>query len=146
MPSVTSTMQQFQDSPQDFTRGVPTFRISGRLLEEAGMRKNEHEDAFLFYSDDEVRMRALSGGTRGAAHQSAGTDGVTRKTRISFELHPSVFFEDLFSDDAFGNGDNERVTDEDVVEAMAENPKMEGVASILFGADVQANIKSSRAA
>ncbi len=153
----TSKMNQFQDLSQDFTRNIPTFRETS-LLEEAGISKpgsssEEEEDAFLFYSNDEVRMRALSGGTRGAAHRSAVTDGVARKTRISFELHPSVFFEDLFfeeqlPDEATANGIYEHTTEEgeDTTAAMAESPKMEGVVPILFGKDVQSNINTSRAA
>lgn len=149
-------MNQFQDLSQDFTKTVPTFRESS-LLEEAGISKrgsnNKQEDAFLFYSNDEVRMRVLSGGTRGAAHLSSVTDGVARKTRISFELHPSVFFEEFFeelvSDEAFANGVIEHVTEEeeDAAAAMAESPKMERVVSINFGGrNVKSNISTSRAA
>ncbi len=144
-------MNQFQERPQDLMKKVPTFRERS-LLEEAGISKNKQEDAFLFYSNDEIRMRALSGGMRGAAHQSTVTDGVARKTRISFELHPSVFFEDFsfeefFTDETSVNGVDEDVTEaEDATVATAESPKMEGVASILFGRDVEANIRTSRAA
>ncbi len=148
-------MNQFQDLSQDFTKNIPTFHES-TLLEEAGISNrgnNKQEDAFLYYSNDEVRMRALSGGTRGAAHRSAVTDGVTRKTRISFELHPSVFFEDLFSeelvsDEAFATSVNEHVTEEgeDATAATVESTKIQGFVSILFGRDVQSNISASRAA
>ncbi len=146
-------MNQFQERPQDLMKKVPTFRERS-LLEEAGISKNIQEDAFLFYSNDEIRMRALSGGMRGAAHQSTVIDGVARKTRISFELHPSVFFEDFFfeeffADEAFVNGVDEDVTEgeaEDATAATTESPKMEGVVSILFGRDVEANIRTSRAA
>lgn len=148
-------MNQFQDLSQDFTK-IPTFR-ENNLLEEADISKrnsnnNKQEDAFLFYSDDEVRMRVLSGGTRGAAHRSAVIDGVARKARISFELHPSVFFEEIFeellSDEAFANGVDEHVTEEgeDATAATAERPKIEGLVSILFGKDIQSNISTSRAA
>eukprot|EP00986_Skeletonema_menzelii_P003026 scaffold891_cov130-Skeletonema_menzelii.AAC.4 len=41
-------------------------------------------------------MRTISSGVLGADQESTSTEGGTRKTRISFELHPSVFYEDLF--------------------------------------------------
>ncbi len=43
-------------------------------------------------------MRTLSGGILGAAHEHTVTEE-TRKTRLSFELHPSVLFEDLSAND-----------------------------------------------
>ena len=94
-------------------------------------------------------MRVLSGGTRGAAHQSTATDGVVaRKTRISFELHPSVFFDDLLSDEDFIN--NELTVEAAVMEAARNNPKVDSVASILasflFDGDVRADIRTSRSA
>ena len=44
-------------------------------------------------------MRALSGGVLGAAPESTATED-TRKTRLSFELHPSTFLDDSFVDDS----------------------------------------------
>ncbi|KAL7493321.1 hypothetical protein ACHAWT_003466 [Skeletonema menzelii] len=147
-------MKQTEDLAEAEVLPIPTFHGNSLLdLEEAGISTEEqdhHEDAFLFYSDDEVRMRVLSGGTRGADHhhQSTVTDGVvTRKTRISFELHPSVFFDDLLSDEDFIGND---FTEEAVMEAARNNPKVASVASILaaflFEGDGQADIRTSRAA
>ncbi len=147
-------MKQVQSLPQDFTTNVPTFRETNRLLQEAGISIDENgeqttnADAFLFYSDDEVRMRALSDGRVGANvnQESTETEGIIRKTRISFELHPSVFFEDLLlAEDSF------RINEEDIVRAMNENPQMKALASIfVFGdgvrGDSNANIRASRAA
>ena len=149
-------MNQFQDLRQDFTMNVPTFFRDKSLLEYAGLVKNEQEDAFMIYSDDEVRMRALSGGARGSDHQPRAADGVTRKTRLSFELHPAVFFEDFLPDDFFGNGDNEGDLEEyihDIMEDMIENSALEraaldqsgdhGLSSILFGGDEHAEADST---
>lgn len=151
-PDLTSEMNQFQDlrQDQDFTMNVPTLFRDKSLLVYAGLVKDEQEDAFMIYSDDEVRMRALSGGARGSDHQSTTTDGVTRKTRLSFELHPAVFYEDFLPDDFFGNGDNEGDLEEyihDIMEDMIENSALEragldldqsgdhGLSSILFRGD-----------
>eukprot|EP00986_Skeletonema_menzelii_P010366 scaffold5047_cov127-Skeletonema_menzelii.AAC.10 len=146
-------MKQTQDLMKDLPRtmNVPTFRENS-LNEEAGIFKNEQEDAFLLYSDDEVRMRVLSGGTREAPRQSTATDGVTRKTRISFELHPSALLEYFLPDDPVSNGVEERVPEGAVVEAAGENPKAKVesatsiLASILSGRDLQADTRTSRAA
>eukprot|EP00985_Skeletonema_marinoi_P021650 scaffold13386_cov154-Skeletonema_marinoi.AAC.7 len=122
-------MNQFQEPPQeqDFPTNVPvpTFCHGNRLLQKAGIDESEQADkvdAFLLYSNDDVRMRTLSGGQVGANQQSMSTETEgedstrKRKTRISFELHPSVFIENLLlagdDDDSFvsdfdGINDNE---------------------------------------
>ena len=176
----SSAMNQFQEPPQeqeDFPTNVPvpTFRHGNSLLQEAGIDESEHADkvdAFLLYSNNEVRLRTLSSGLVGADQESTSTEteggGSTRKrkTRISFELHPSVFIEDLLlaGDDFFVSdfddiNDNEdekeavkvkAMTDdindneEDAVEvkakAMTEDPQMNALASL------QVNIRAPRAA
>ena len=110
----------------------------------------------MIYSDDEVRMRTLSGGARGSDHPSTATDGVTRKTRLSFELHPSAFLEDFLPDDFFGNGNNEGDLEDyihNIMENMIENSTMEraaldqsddhGLPSILFGGGDHAEADST---
>jgi hypothetical protein len=136
---------QFQDLPQDqhdLVISVPTFH-DRRLLEYIDIGENEQAanpaDAFLYYSNDEVRMRALSDGRRGAAHDSTTPEGI-RKTRLSFELHPSVFFDDLLDDDS------SRHIDEDVVKNA--NPQVAALIVFLFG-DLNArnaNVRTPRAA
>jgi hypothetical protein len=137
----TTTMNQSQDSFRDldFTTSVPTFR-ENRLLQEAGIDESEKQannaDVFLLYSDDEVRMRALSNGRVGANQVSAVAEGegIVRKTRISLELHPSVL---LFEDDLLlaEDEDSFHIHEVDVIRAMKENPhpQMRALASILFG-------------
>lgn len=141
-------MNQFQDSPreQDFTvvMSVPTFRNENSLLQAAGIDEREQVDkvdAFLFYSDDEVRIRTLSGGIVGAEQRQRSTPAPTptqvstRKTRISFELHPCVFMEDLLlSNESFS--DNEEVA----AKAMNEDPRLYSIS------ELYANIRAPRAA
>ena len=150
-------MNQFQEPPQeqDFPTNVPvpTFRHGNRLLEEAGIGESEHADkvdAFLLYSNDDVRMRTLSGGQVGA-DQEGGTR--KRKTRISFELHPSVFIENLLlagdDDDSFvSDFDDINDNEEEAVKvkAMTEDPQMNALVFLLFGGDLHANIRAPRAA
>ncbi len=56
----------------------------------------KHEDPFMYYSHQETRMSALL-----LSNDNDETDGQVaresheRKTRISFELHPSLLLEDL---------------------------------------------------
>ncbi|KAK1733179.1 hypothetical protein QTG54_016156 [Skeletonema marinoi] len=56
------------------------------------VRKNE--DPFMYYSHQETRMNALllSSGENDA---QVARESQVRKTRISFELHPSLLLEDL---------------------------------------------------
>jgi len=161
-------MNQFQEPPQeqDFPTNVPvpTFRHGNRLLEAAGIDESEHADkvdAFLLYSNDEVRMRTLSSGLVGVGADQESTSTETegeggtrkRKTRISFELHPSVFIEDLLlagdDDDSFvSDFDDINDNEEEAVKvkAMTEDPQMNALVFLLFGGDLHANIRAPRAA
>mmetsp|Transcript_12310 Transcript_12310/g.18886 ORF Transcript_12310/g.18886 Transcript_12310/m.18886 type:complete len:126 (-) Transcript_12310:9-386(-) len=57
---------------------------------------HKHEDPFMYYSHQETRMSALllSNGNDENDGQVA-RESHERKTRISFELHPSLLLEDL---------------------------------------------------
>jgi hypothetical protein len=105
-------------------------------------------DAFLYYSDDEVRMRTLSGGILGSARESTGANGalaIRRKTRLSFELHPSVFFDDLFADDDVA----ENINPGDLINYLkGKNPQLAALVATFHGVDLDANanIRTPRAA
>ena len=105
-----------------------------------------HYDAFLHYSDDEVRMRALSGGILGSAREEsrgANGGGAIRKTTLSFELHPSVFFDDLFSDDDVA----ENINAGDLINNLkGNNPQLVAVVATFLGVDLGGNIRTPRAA
>ena len=76
--------------------------------------KSERGDAFLRYSNDEVRMQTLmiSTTTQRDTYQPAEAQVVERKTRISFELHPSLIIEDMLhelgddDDDDYDSGND----------------------------------------
>ena len=80
-----------------------------------GTQQRQGHDAFLYYSNDEVRINALKlrgDGSRDnhETHQQQQPleVEVERKTKLSFELHPSLLLEDLFDgvdDDIFGEED-----------------------------------------
>jgi hypothetical protein len=112
--------------------------VSGAALEVAREPGHDPEpilkvqDPFLYYSNDEVRMRELrfqappsspddddssDAGSSSFAHRSQEqqTTSCVRKTRISFELHPSLLLEDLIADDELFGGDS--LTLEDILEA-----------------------------
>jgi hypothetical protein len=97
MMNHSQELPQEQDWPANVP--VPTFRHSSldSFLQEAGFEpQGDKVDAFLLYSNDEVRMRTISGGVLGADQESTLTES-NRKTRLSFELHPSAFIEDLLA-------------------------------------------------
>lgn len=145
----SSVMRQFQDllpeDQHDLIMSVPTFRDQSLLhytdIGESG-HSTRSSDAFLFYSNEEVRMRTISGGIRGAAHESTAPEGI-RKTRISFEMHPCVFFDDLLANDSFRNDVNANMNIDDVVRNAS--PQMAALLSILYGKDLNTNVRTSRA-
>ena len=111
---------------------VPTFRQGNslnNLIREAGFEPQDVKvDAFLLYSNDDVRMRMISGGALGSDQEPTSTEGSTRKTRLSFELHPTKFIEDFFladddDDSLYGNSDD-----------------INALASYLYGGDLQSNV------
>ena len=151
-------MNQFQEPPQeqeDFPTNVPvpTFRHGNRLLQEAGSEQADKVDAFLLYSNDDVRMRTLSGGMVRADQESTSSEtegeGGTRKrkTRISFELHPSVFTENLLLGDDSSLSDFDDIH-EDAVKTMAEDPQAQvnALVFLLFGGNLHANHRDPKAA
>ena len=131
------------------TSEVPTFR-DHRLLQDnrAVGDPPTHYDAFLHYSDDEVRMRTLSGGILGSARDVLTLTGANggeaiRKTRLSFELHPSVFLDDLFSDDDVAENIN---TGDLIKNLKGNNPQLAALVATFHGVDLDANIRTPRAA
>ena len=97
-------------------------------------------------------MRTISGGILGADQESTSTEDHTiRKTRISFELHPSAFIDDFLLADAYADdslhGHADGISEEDDVKALNEDPHMNALASYLFGEeDLNSNIRVPRAA
>lgn len=76
----------------------------------SGTQQRQGRDAFLYYSNDEVRINALKLRGDGSRdnHETHLEVEVERKTKLSFELHPSLLLEDLFDgvdDDMFGDED-----------------------------------------
>ena len=68
------------------------------------------QDAFLRYSNDEVRMNALmlSSSSSSIKMQAPPQQRrVERKTRLSWELHPSLLIEDMLLDADFNHDNNE---------------------------------------
>ena len=108
----------------------------------------EKFDAFAFYSNDFQRLKALLGkeddsqealaavndsihgtndGRRNVRRRGSGTrpiqEGVTRKTRISFEVHPSLLLDDLlFAADANSSAEpaDELDNEMEVLEVLLE--------------------------
>ena len=128
------------------TYEVPTFRDHRLLQDNRAVGDHLAYDAFLHYSDDEVRMRTLSGGILGSAREERTMTyggGAIRKTILSFELHPSVFFDDLFSDDNVA----ENINAGDLIYNLKnQNPQLAALVATFHGVDLDANIRTPRAA
>lgn len=65
-------------------------------------------DPFLYYSNDKIRMNELQ--LKDTCIGTAIDEQTSRKTRLSFELHPYMFFEDFLDD-----SDDEDVDDDDEI-------------------------------
>lgn len=69
----------------------------------------DKSDPFLYYSDDETRMRAIRLIDDGPEEGSRQQVRRQRKTRISFEVHPSLVLDDdvddVFDDLSLGDDD-----------------------------------------
>ena len=85
---------------------VPTKTYDGGYVREheAVARKgsmksvnNKQEDPFMWYSNQETRMNAMlfKDSDVPAATATNNNKKVVRKTRISFEIHPSLLFDDI---------------------------------------------------
>ena len=63
------------------------------------------QDSFLRYSNDEVRLKALMlpSSSSSIKSQASSQQRVERKTRLSWELHPSLLIEDMLLDAAFNH-------------------------------------------
>ena len=133
--SSSAMQQQFQELTQCqhccrcHVTSVPTTFHDDQQHEVANSRVvTKFKDPFLHYSNDKVRMRRLlshkkktsSANNKQGRLQDTTTVGrkvddqihvIKRKTRLSFELHPSVFFDDSFhsKEDLFSNHDNNGV-------------------------------------
>jgi hypothetical protein len=62
---------------------------------------HKHEDPFMYYSHQETRMNALLLRSNDENDEQVAKESVDRKTRISFELHPSLLLDDLFLEDQY---------------------------------------------
>jgi len=141
----TFPVQQFMVSSKTYTTyKMPMKSPSSPAPAEQQAKKF---DAFAFYSNDFQRMKALLGkeedsqealaavndsihgtndGRRNVRRRGTGTrpiqEGVTRKTRISFEVHPSLIFDDLlFAEDANSDGLADQADDEiDILEVLLQ--------------------------
>ena len=89
------------------------------------------EDDDLFSSQEALAavndsIHGTNDGRRNVRRRGTGTrpiqEGVTRKTRISFEVHPSLIFEDLlFAEDANSDELADQVGDEiDILEILLQ--------------------------
>lgn len=66
----------------------------------SGQLVRKHEDPFMYYSHQETRMKSLLLTDEGEeSNERVAGELDVRKTKISFELHPSLVLESLFLQD-----------------------------------------------
>ena len=91
---------------------MPTFRSTKSTIRTAAKRVTKEEDPFLYFSDQERRMTYLLTGrhhNNSDVMNSSRDAAVERKTRLSFEVHPSeMLIEELLSD--FDEDDDSNVS------------------------------------
>ena len=98
---------------------VPTSRPRGdarsgdvddasRTLSQDSRNSADANDRFLYYSNDAMRLRALRLKEPPRRTSCAKKPSTERKTRLSFELHMSAMFPELYSRDG---GASHSVTD-----------------------------------
>ena len=89
-----------------FTLEVPTMK---QAQDTSNSRPTDKHDAFSHYSNDVTRMNTLlmKEAPKSQRQQRVLPQAQERKTRISFEVHPSLILEDLLFDDLDGNGIDE---------------------------------------
>lgn len=147
-PDYASAMQQFHELPEDqgslLILSVPTFHDESQpQVVHISQMKTKSEDPFLYYSNDDVRMRRLTGkdsnsaatqdshddGSQGRVQDSTSTGCITRKTRLSFEVHPSLFFDDSQDEERSSHLD----LDAAAKKIAAENTQLSPLIQALFG-------------
>jgi hypothetical protein len=104
---VASYIKTIKDVHQQ-TRDVssPSPSMAMKVVREPGHHLKV-QDPFLYYSNDQVRMKELqlqeedssNEASTSLSIQEQHTTTSVRKTRISFELHPSLLLEDFLLDD-----------------------------------------------
>mmetsp|Transcript_882 Transcript_882/g.1836 ORF Transcript_882/g.1836 Transcript_882/m.1836 type:complete len:145 (+) Transcript_882:257-691(+) len=86
-----------------------------RELANASQTPSKDQDPFLYFSDRWRRRAYLmdaGGEGQDASFKCSGASNVERKTRISFELHPSVIMEALLLDSMDSNDEEEDLVDD----------------------------------
>ena len=78
------------------TMRMPAKLHDGGTPTVAPSKNANKPDAFLRYSDDNVRMHYLLGIPQEAGTANEENERATRKTRLSTELHPDMFIDMLF--------------------------------------------------
>ena len=74
---------------------VPTKTYDGGK-ESMKSVNNKQEDPFMWYSNQETRMNAMLFKNNDVPATATNSNKkVVRKTRISFEIHPSLLFDDI---------------------------------------------------
>mmetsp|Transcript_39045 Transcript_39045/g.66585 ORF Transcript_39045/g.66585 Transcript_39045/m.66585 type:complete len:157 (+) Transcript_39045:88-558(+) len=98
-PNADSAVSSSQQQPQ-----VQDSNFDAESSRFTTLQKHKSDDPFLCYSDDTVRLKILKYeevDETSLSEVKAKSSTRVRKTRLSFELHPSVLLED-FLDEMYG--------------------------------------------
>mgnify|MGYP007121431910 CR=1 FL=1 len=96
--SSKSTVSSNKMAPAVIVVQVPTKTYDGGKGSMKSVN-NKEEDPFMWYSNQETLMNAMlvkdSNVPAATATATNNNKKVVRKTRISFEIHPSLLFDDI---------------------------------------------------
>ena len=95
--SSKSTVYSNKMAPAVIVVQVPTKTHDGGRKGSMKPVNNKQDDPFMYYSNQETRMNAMlfKNNDVPAATATNNNKKVVRKTRISFEIHPSLLFDDI---------------------------------------------------
>ena len=97
-------MAPLANESDSFTLQVPTMKPQGQdTICSSPTRAEAKHDAFSHYSNDVTRMNTLLMKEVPKSQRQQRVIPQERKTRISFEVHPSLILEDLLFDEVVGD-------------------------------------------
>eukprot|EP00584_Thalassiosira_punctigera_P009209 CAMPEP_0172534186 /NCGR_PEP_ID=MMETSP1067-20121228/6642_1 /TAXON_ID=265564 ORGANISM="Thalassiosira punctigera, Strain Tpunct2005C2" /NCGR_SAMPLE_ID=MMETSP1067 /ASSEMBLY_ACC=CAM_ASM_000444 /LENGTH=146 /DNA_ID=CAMNT_0013318949 /DNA_START=113 /DNA_END=553 /DNA_ORIENTATION=+ len=125
-------MAPFQEEKfSDYDSSCAGANAPEKSLQDVCQEGKKYDDAFLYYSNDDVRIKTLKMiEVSEMESRQAARGGQERKTRISFELHDSLILEDLLKGVCDGDPmdiDHELSADGVMLEEISGHGESDGI-------------------
>mmetsp|Transcript_26230 Transcript_26230/g.44734 ORF Transcript_26230/g.44734 Transcript_26230/m.44734 type:complete len:127 (-) Transcript_26230:112-492(-) len=90
----------FKHTVEEFSKQSPLEGVTDPIPEDFASHSElcKSSDPFLYYSNDSLRNKALTLRLEGVSEKATITSETRRKTRISFELYPSMFLGEMMDE------------------------------------------------